>query len=146
MRFFLTCLKLQLCIQLKKLPALMAMAAVMMLLSGLLAAGAALLLETERFSGVTVAVASEDDDPRLAPYLSLLGNMPELKAFGSIVNVPAAAAVRMITTSQEGIRYTMEERNRYPAARRISEPSPRTAACYISSGCFQTARCTGRSS
>ncbi len=102
MRFFLTCLNLQIRVQLKKLPVLLGMAAAMMLLSGLLAAGAVALLETERFSGITVAVASEDDDPRLEPYLSLLGGMPEVKAFGSIVQVSYSEAAAMVEEEKAG--------------------------------------------
>ncbi len=102
MRFFLTCLYLQLRIQLKKLPVLIAMTVVMLLLSGLLAVGAVALLDTERFSGVTAAFASEDDDPRLAPYLSLLGDIPEVKAYGSIVLASAAEASDMVESGEAG--------------------------------------------
>ncbi|NLA96441.1 MAG: hypothetical protein GX838_06335, partial [Clostridiaceae bacterium] len=79
--FFISGLCFQIRQSLKKLPFLLGMTAVLLSLSMIAGSVAVMLLSNRRYSRVTLAVASEDADPRLADLVRSLNGNPEVNEF-----------------------------------------------------------------
>lgn len=98
--YFRSCLALQLRLAAKKLPALLSMVLAILLLSAAAALGAAGLLGSQRFAHPTIAITSEDEDPRLDPLIRMVGNVPEISTFAQVVQVPPHQAANLVASGE----------------------------------------------
>lgn len=96
MRYFFTCLALQLRLVRKKALALLAMALAALFLSAAVAVAGSILLSQRNFTGVSLAVATEDGDETIDAMIELLGSMQDLSDFATIHRTTPQQARQMV--------------------------------------------------
>lgn len=98
--FFASSIGLQLRLLCRRLPALLCMVLVVFLLAAAAAGAAQGLLGTSNFVALDFAVAVEDDDPRVAPLLSLVTSVPEISDYATVHLVDTGTAMDMVENGQ----------------------------------------------